>query len=705
MKPPAFPAPLVGASIGPGVQPLQDFLRLKLGGIVLTTLPDSLPEAVAAMRFCREHKIRVMLAEIVHRHNHERWHTPSLGKAEIEAALAEAGEFFIGRYVIGEAGGMLYWPKFYTINEAVHNYPNLPPCDNEQQAHDAYVRYLKRELDYERREVCDAPLFDAESSIVFSAHVEAGVDGLCLEMCPGDPLLALAAIRGAARASRLPWGVHIAQMWYGGTRVDELWQKRWRTHLWLSYLAGAEFIYPESGHLVYTIKGETNYPFNAPEMRRVRRELRRLHQFTRVHRRPDGGPDAPFAVVRADTDGHPGLWNPYAWGQYERGRAWESSDDERGWELFPALFTRESAFHEYNQGDADFSGNPPAGQIDVIPPNADFSRHQMLFFLGYNAMDERLYDKLCRYVEAGGHLFIALSHLCTQSPRRQGPKALFNDGDLTRLCGFRVTDSGPADVHGILYVRQCSDPAYDFPAKNPTRDPEFNARFTPLEIQAGTPQCRVLAGCTARLKDTVEAITRLPVLVEHRLGKGLVLTLTTQEAPGAPALRDFVQGILRAAVRAHRPPLDFLAGDRVRHALYRRDDGGLNCYLYNTDSDLTQGVVPVVHGRRLPELLLPPGALRVGFFLDDLLFLPDDPLCDLERTAPGEYTLHTKAQPIVLHNLGEPRDVVVNGTRLSLDGTVSFQCPASIPTDQAPFFDPAFLDEPEFDMRDTTTPY
>lgn len=61
--------PLVGASLGPGIGPLRDFRKLKLGNVVLVWLPDDKQDARQVARYCREHKIYLMLSEIVHRHN------------------------------------------------------------------------------------------------------------------------------------------------------------------------------------------------------------------------------------------------------------------------------------------------------------------------------------------------------------------------------------------------------------------------------------------------------------------------------------------------------------------------------------------------------------------------------------------------------------------------------------------------------------
>ena len=53
--------PLVGASMGKGLQPCRDFLKLKLGNVILTALPDDREEALDVVRFCREHGIFLMV--------------------------------------------------------------------------------------------------------------------------------------------------------------------------------------------------------------------------------------------------------------------------------------------------------------------------------------------------------------------------------------------------------------------------------------------------------------------------------------------------------------------------------------------------------------------------------------------------------------------------------------------------------------------
>lgn len=706
-----FPsAPLVGASIGIGLEPLQNFIELNLGNVVLTSLPDDKAEAAAVLRLCREKKIYIMLSELVHRHNHERWHSPSLDKKILETELLPlAGEYFLGRYAIGESGGILYWPKFYTIDEGVHAYRNMPPAENDARAHENYIRYLKKELAFERGEVCDCKLYNVESSIVFASHTEAGIDGQCLEMMPGDPLITLSAIRGAARTAQQNWGVHIAQMYYGGIHCDPMYLHRWRASLYLSYMAGAEFIYPECGHYKYSISMEKNYGFNDEPVRQVRDELRKLYQLSLIHRRPAGFPESPAAIVRGVDDGHPGIWNPYAWGVYECGEEWESSDAERAWELYDTFHRRDALFAAANTGEHDFSGNPPAGQLDIVPADGDFSPYKMLIFLGTNRMDEELYGKLQKFVSDGGHLIIALSHFDNGDRRGSRELQLFRDGRINELCGFDVEGKATGDVYGISVIRQCSDERYDLPMKHCGRDPNFNGRITPVTITNIQPETRVLAGLrnSAREKSSMEEISSLPLLVEHRSGKGLVLTVTAAEAPGSAGLREFMNCLVYASLRPHRTELDMICGDRIRYAVYP-DGENTRFYCYNSDPDVTGGAVIRYQGKNYGEILLGPGSFISGMVNDGLIFLPENPLWEGGKTADDTYLFATAAQNFtIINTTGSTREFELNGAGITIAPyrRMTVDCPEYIPEDKADIFSPDFLVEKEVEINDLTTPY
>ncbi len=698
--------PLVGSSVGPGLDPIRDFEKLKLGNVVLLWLPDSKQEALDVVRYCRDRKIYMMLSEIVKRHNHKRLHCENLSKQDLEEIIAEAGDYFLGRYAIGEAGGMFYWPKSYVINAQAGQYVNMPACRNEAEAHAEYIKYLKGQLDFERTQVCSCPLFNVDSSIAFSYHAEAGIDGQCIEMLPGDPRLTLSAIRGTAKAQNVIWGAHIAMLWYGGIRMDELWVRRWRIALWTAYMFGADFIYPESGHMEYHARGEKWFDFDSEEMLRTRRELRSLYRFTRIHTRPEGGPRVPMAVLQGKDDGHPGIWNPYAWGQYENGEAWESSDAEKGWAMFDTLFQREDIFHENVTGRHNYSGNPPCGQADVIPPFADFSRYRLLILTGYNRMDDALYEKLTDFVKNGGHLILWLSHFDNAEKRGDEVK-LFRNGDLSELCGFKVTGREKGDVIGMKFVQNSSYPEYDFPVRTVNRDPYFIGHTEPAEIEITDPAVRVLAAYSDYVRDTLEDCVKHPLMTERRLGKGVVFTVTTFTKPGAYGMRKFAEVLTRTAAKAHRTELELIAPDTVRWAVYPAGKGQV-IYLLNSDPDLTQSVRLEYKGHLATEVLLPACAFRTFYVEDEVLFIPQDPVCGFAPGQNGCWNFVLNAGKFEVEDLsGSAKDITVNGIRLHIGKyeRVQFDCPANIPAEKAEFMDESYLDEPAMMPSSTATAY
>lgn len=703
-------SPLIGASIAPGVKSLEAFVELKLGNVVLSTLPDDENEALQVAEYCRKNGIYFMLAEIVHRHNHCRWHSPSLSYEALGRIFEAFGEFFLGRYAIGEAGGICYWPKSYTIDEAVNCYRNMPPCSGEIEAHQTYIDYLRKELEFERTKVAPGKLFNVESSILFARHGEAGIDGQCLEMLPGDPLITLSAIRGAAKAFGSVWGVHIAMLWYGGIRIDELWMKRWKQSLYLSYLAGADFIYPESGHMDYYVNGSPEYGFDTPEMRSVRRELRNLYCLSKTHERPAGGPLTPFAVVQGKDDGHPGIWNPYSWGQYNNGREWESSDAERSWELFDSFFRKEDLFHGNVTGKFDFSGNPPCGQIDVIPPEADFSDFEVLFFMGLNRMDEALYNKLLDFVKGGGHLVISLAHFDT-SECRNGAMKLFRDGDLNELAGFRVTGWEQGDVCGMKFADQDAGGKYDFPVQTPERDPFFIGYVQGAQIVVDDEKnVRIIAGLSDNVFHSKAEVISKPLLVEHRCGKGAVYTVTTAEHPGANGLKAFSNCLIRTFIRGYQRQIDLLAPDTVRYAVYAADNPGDHIiYAFNCNADLSCMVKVFYQGHFSQEILIRANEFKVFHVVNGVLIVPDDDCSVVRRGKSADHlSYYGRKQKAVVENLEDSsRQIYINEQLCKLAGNENktFELPEKILPETASFYAADFLTEKKLCNVDTSTPY
>jgi hypothetical protein len=643
--------------------------------------------------------------------------TAAYSKADINEVIDAAGKYYGGRFTVGEAGGVLYWPKAYLIGRRVGEYARLAPVRTLAQARDEYVRYVKQFIDYERREIGKGPLLDVDSALVFKYHAQAGIDTLCLESMPGDPHLMHAAIRGAAKAYGKSWGTHIAMACYGGVHFDALWLKRWKTALYHAYLSGADFIWPESGHYAYGQQTGRKYPFHSDEMKRSRRVLRACYQFSRVHRRPGKGPTVTLGVVHGNLDGAPGLWNRYVWGQFI-GNKWKEGPAERGWGLVDKFHRKEDWPKESVQGERDFSGNPPYGQYDVVPVEAPLSvlkSYRCLIFLAWNTMTDAIYEKLKRYVKAGGRLIMYLPHLSTESDRAK-PVKLYRHGDFRDLFGVRIAGRGEKDVRGFKCMARSSVSAYRFPFWRINTDPRFLGEFTPSRVRL--EGARVISGHDDIYRTTPDQLARQPILTEHALGRGKAFLVSAWEYPADEGLLPFTENLLRAVLAGEQGRIRLLGSDRVRYAVYQGAHPATRrkvtvVYLLNTDPDCESTARLQINGRLTGAFEIPANQLRLAYVLQRLVLLPETPLVDLKlwslcRDGSRIEFFSARAQGIEVHNVGQvAQRFSLNGSSGSLKPGEcrTFRVRRAVDAARREFFDPDFLEEPMVRPSSTKLPY
>ena len=704
-----FCSPLIGASIPCGAQAVDDFLKLKLGNIVLLRLPKEREEALAVVQKCIDAGVHFTLSELQERGRWKRRNDVP-DREVVDEVIAKAGKWCLGCYTICESGGILYWPRGYTVG-GESPYPAMPPAQDLSEAQEHFCNYLKKYLQFEREEIGDGELIAGDSALVFDYQSAAGVDSLCLEMLPGSSMLMLAGIRGTARTCDMLWGVHIAMGWSGGAKLDELWLKRWKLAIYTAYMAGTDYLYPETGHYIYAFPGAKPYAFDTPEMLRVRHELRKLYRMSKLHTRPENGPKVKIALLRGKKDGSPGLWNPYSWGQYDR--CWESTGEERSWELAGEFFTRCDPFSRTDMGEFSFSGNPPCGNYDIVSAEADVSawqKYPVLILLGPNRMDETLYAKLCEYVRNGGHLLLSLAH-CNITDRRDGEAELFRNGDLRELCGFRVTRILPEDVMGGKFCRNSQFAEYEYPYSSIGIDPFWIGRRTGVEIGDCASELQICAGLSETYEDTMEKLESMPLLTEYTLGKGRVLTVTSLTPPGADSMREFYSLMMRIVAKGERDSTDLLAPSGVRYALYGEDPHKV-FYILNTEFDSTQGMRLLVNDRSGKEFLLPGNEFCTLHLLNETLsLLPELPESEIVAEDNGNIRLFAvEKQQLRAENHGDtPLTFQINGQRITLlPGEVQNICIAeNLPGNEelAQFCDPEFLVEPEMGNIMTRMPY
>ena len=717
---------LIGNSIPPGVGQLRVHKELKLGDIVLTMVPRKKQDALAVAKYCRENQIYLCFSEFLWRGEETlgwpwRQHVSRrqfYSREDVDEIVDAAGEYYFGRIAIGEIGGVLYWPKAYTIGRGEKNWESLPPADTVEQAKKTYVDYVRRWLDFERDEIGKGPLMNVDSSLVQKYLHEAGIDIFCLEVMPGDPQLMHAATRGAARAWDKPWGAHIAMQCYGGVRFDELWNKRWRTAFLYSHLAGAEFIYPESGHYGYGPVGANKaYNFASKEMKRVRGVIRETYQFARIHQRPDNGPRVGVGVVYGNLDGAPGCWNRYAWGQYSDDK-WLEGPPERGWRFVDGFHRKQEWARETVQGETDFSGNPPFGQYDLVPIEASvdvLKRYPCLVFLAWNTMTPAIYGKLKEYVRDGGHLVMSLAHLSTHTDRAADLK-LYRNGDYHDLFGVKIVGREDRDVRGIKCMADSSLPGYQFPRWRIGTDPRFLGRIAPAKVEVST--ARVISGWSDTYHISEEDLAARPILVENTLGKGKAFLTTVWQYPADEGIRPFTEDVLRTVLAGEQGEIRLLSSDRVRYAVY---DGKLPgsskpynvVYLLNTDPDCAYQARLWVRGRTTAPFDLPANELRLAYVCRDAVLVPESKCVDVKSWKPSktghQVRLYSAAeQNIEIHNVGRSKlKVFLNGKAAACEpGTAAVVALArAADPDRKEFFAADFLEEPAVKHRGAGLPY
>lgn len=692
----------IGASVTPGVDGLEWFECLKLGNFILTAIPTDFDEALALAERCRRDKIFFAFSEFLFRGSRRllmssRRPMPRkdfFTRAQLDRILAAGGRYYMGRLTLGEVGGLLYWPREYTLGRACGNYLALPPAGNVRRARELYRRFIRNTLRFER-DLSGGPLLDVDSSMTFRDHLAEGIDIPVIESMPGDPEFLIAALRGAARAyARREWGVHIAMHCYGGGDVcDRLWLQRWRTALYHAYLSGATFIYPESGHY-----GKGRHGYASPEIRMMRASLREVWQFAAIHDRPAGYPETRIAVVHGHLDGYAGLWNPYVWGQYQDGEKWLNGDAEAGWDLFEACFRKQNWANPDVVGETDCSGHPPGGLVDILPAEAPaevFRRYGCLVFLGWNTMTEELYGKLKAFVAAGGHLIMALPHLNIETDRAR-PMRMFRNGRIEDLFGIRVLGPGSREVSGIHYVNRSRIPGYRFTTWS--CDPKFigDREHAHIELRGA----RVLAGLRQGHRDP--DTSDKPILVEHRHGKGFALLLTTWSWPGANGTREIMRDVLRAVLAGESAPLRVNGSDRLRHAVYR--SGGLRAlYVLNTDPDHAHAADIRDRTGSMASLTVPPADLGLCLLRDCWAVIPADKrvrVLSWKTGSVAESTLELAlpcTQTLRLVNCyDKSRTLVLNGKRVEVPARKGRSVPVKrrIDPDRPMPYNKGFLEEP-----------
>lgn len=517
-----------------------------------------------------------------------------------------AGEYFVGD-MIGETGGMASWQEGYYEDIGMEK----PIFDDMQEAKDNYVKHVCSLVEIDRRFKVPAVLA-VEATTFNRYNFEAGVDYSFVEMMCGNPEVMFASVRGACKAyGREWWASHIAQEWYGGFRNnDTLKHKRLTLAYYYSFLAGAKFIYPESGNFKIASYGD-NYGAESDLCKAYRSAWNKFSDFVQEHKRPVKGPKVKIGILQGNLDSWTGWGGATVWNQFDQD-SWSYGAAEQSWEYLNRLFEGDKWHATTNYGEVDQSASVPYGQYDIVPIEASvevLQQYSCLILLGWNTMTEIIYENLKQYVYQGGRLFMSVSHL-NKSSKRGGEIELINNGDYSDLFGCIVKGEGKKVNWGVKFIEESSIPGYQYPyAKDGVCDPICACGIIRCaDVQLTTAKVvALLADKFIKWREESPAL-----LVENAYGKGFASLITSWDYPGEIGLNKFMQVMMKTIIAGEQKDSDIqvISNDKIRYSVYPMDDGSYVIYLLNTDYNVANKA-KVVYGDKKVELEIESCEMRI----------------------------------------------------------------------------------------------
>ena len=363
---------------------------------------------------------------------------------------------------------------------------------------------------------------------LFQYFFQAGYMWLAAETLYGPHEIILGALRGASLAYGQPqYGAHVAAQWSTSPHDDPAAFRRYFLALATPYIHGTEHIYIEDG-LWHMERGHSADDRFSPACQGHLKVHQDFYRFTRAHSRR-GHMRVPLGFLQGQYDGWTCWSHAKVWGQADP--EWDFAEPEKSWDLLKVFFPRSVLAPIYRDPcpheSVGFFTGTPYGPADLVPIEASLetlSPYTTLVFLGWNTADTHQVERLRKYVEAGGHLIMALPHISTEVRRKRLPQPLTGP-QVRQLLGLEIR--GLKTSLGNWVVQN-------------TAEGNMVTATRGGKVQLGDV---VLEGATPRIIDE----SGTPVVVEHKIGKGQLTFVNVAAYPGDAVLDELYRELLREA--------------------------------------------------------------------------------------------------------------------------------------------------------------
>lgn len=419
--------------------------------------------------------------------------------------------------------------------------PKQPYASNDmKEASEKFIAFVKEEVEKTRQNNSVVAFGDASGGARYT--YAAGVDLIRAETMVGHTMTLLSQVRPASEAlGNGRWGVHIA-ISHAVFPYRETHLGQYFLSLMQPYLMGAEIIYEEDS--LFTIFGDQRQTWDDKLTKGKREITRKFYKFAKTHMRTgksvrniaflEGRYAAPFNGFIADCeqDPHYSVWGLFGNDAPE----WGHAQPEKSRQLLDVLMPGASTHplrQDFTKRRFFFSGTP-YGDFDCLPVEADskyFSDYKLVLNLGWNTFIVEDYEKLKNYVYDGGTLLTGIpqfsKHIKREFLKDMIDLNLFNDGDLSELCGIKVNGKGQE------YCGQ-----WECENRELITESDLSAIPSDDENEDGKAY---LAEITLNGAEIIayDKESKKPLLVRNKFGKGYVYTFTIWAYPGHQLFQKF----------------------------------------------------------------------------------------------------------------------------------------------------------------------